>query len=276
MGEILCDFAIVVSTVVIERTFGRTAFGEDPGAYHRARPDYPEWVFETLRDRCGLGPGAVAFEVGAGTGKATERLLELGARPLIAVEPDSRSADFLRDRNGGDALTVMCSAFEDVVLEEAGFDLGVSATAFHWLDEDLALAKVAKLLKPGGWWAMVWNVFGDDSRPAPFHEATPFLHGPASPSEGTGGTPFGLDVAARVAALDRTGAFEAVEHWASPWSLVLDAERTVALYATYSNVNVREDRDAILAELGRVARDEFQNRVTRNMTTCLYIARRLA
>jgi len=61
---------------------------------------------------------------------------------------------------------------------------------------------------------------------------------------------------------------------AAAWSLVLDPDQTVALYATYSNIKIRSDREAVLAELRRIARDEFQNRVTRNMVTSLYIARR--
>jgi hypothetical protein len=48
----------------------------------------------------------------------------------------------------------------------------------------------------------------------------------------------------------------------------------VALYATFSEINARQDRQAVLTELGRIARDEFLGRVTRNMTTRLYIARR--
>ena len=70
------------------------------------------------------------------------------------------------------ALTVVTSTFEDAVLDKGNFDLGVSATAFHWLNEDQGLAKAARLLRPGGWWAMVWNIFGDTGRIDPFHEAT--------------------------------------------------------------------------------------------------------
>lgn len=170
---------------------------------------------------------------------------------------------------------MIISPFEDVILHEAGFDLGVSATAFHWLNEDLTLIKVAKLLRPGGWWAMLWNVFGDRNRPDPFHEATKMLlNGPSSPSAGAGDIPFALDAEARLAALERTRAFDAVEYRTSAWPLVLDPDQTVALYATYSNINIRQDRGAVLAELGRVARDEFHGRVTRNMITSLYIARR--
>ena len=47
------------------------------------------------------------------------------------------------------------------------------------------------------------------------------------------------DVILSVAALERTGAFDAIEHQTSIWPLVLDAEQTVALYATFSNINIR-------------------------------------
>jgi len=258
----------------IDRRFGRQAFGVDPRGYHAAQPSYPDWVFEVLCERCGLAPNVVTFEIGPGTGTATRRLLELGANPLVAVEPDERLAAFLRETIPEEALKVLISAFEEAVLREASFDLGVSATAFHWLNEDLALTKVAKLLRPGGWWAMVWNVFGDQQRPDPFHEATKILlSGPSGPSAG-GDIPFALNAESRLAALERTHAFDSVEYRTSAWSLVLDPDQTVALYATYSNINIRPDREAVLTELGRIAQDEFHGRVTRNMVTSLYVARR--
>ena len=86
--------------------------------------------------------------------------------------------------------------------------------------------------------------------------------------------PFARDAEARLAALERTKAFHRIEHRTSAWSLVLDQDQTVALYATYSDVNIRSDREDILNELGRLARDEFQGCVTRNMVTSLYVARR--
>lgn len=264
-----------MSEFVIDREFGRLAFGADPGSYHAIRPDYPDWVFEILCERCRLTHGTATFEVGAGTGTATRRLLDLGANPLLAIEPDSRLATFLRETIPDKALSVNGSAFEEAALEKASFDLGVTATAFHWLNEDTALRKVGELLRPGGWWGMVWNVFGDNSRPDPFHEATKaLLDGPSSPSAGSRDIPFALDTKARVAALERAGAFDAIEHQSSAWSLVLDADQTVALYATFSNINIRTDCEAVLAKLRGIARDEFDGRVIRNMTTVLYTARR--
>ena len=264
-----------MSDDLIDRAFGRQAFGSDPGRYHAARPAYPDWVFEVLCEQCGLAGGTTTFEIGAGTGTATRRLLDRGASPLVAVEPDPRMATYLRETIPDEALKVILSSFEEAALDAGSFDLGISATAFHWLDEATALTKIAELLRPGGWWAMVWNVFGDDSRPDPFHEATKaLLNGPSSPSAGARNIPFALDAEARMAALERTGAFEAVEHRTSFWSLVLDPDQTVALYATYSNINILRDREAVLAELGRIAREEFHGHVIRNMTTSLYIAQR--
>jgi SAM-dependent methyltransferase len=267
----------VMSAPKIAKQAGRQLFGGDPAGYHGSRPEYPEWVYQTLCSRCGLSAGAATFEIGAGTGTATRRLLSLGAKPLIAIEPDVRLADFLRSHNPDPALNVVVSAFEDAVLEPATFDLGVSATAFHWVDEDAALARIARLLRPGGWWAAFWNVFGDDSRPDPFHEATKDMLGaPSSPSAGERGVPFGLDAEMRLAALRRSGAFDIADSRTNTWTLALDPDQATALYATYSNINVRPDRDAVLAELGRIARDEFGGRVFRNMTTSLYVARRSA
>jgi len=264
-----------LSEFCIDPRFGRVAFGDDPAGYHATRPGYPDWVFETLRVQCHLAPGTATIEIGAGTGKATRRLLDFGADPLLAIEPDARLAAFIRTSIQDTALSVKVSTFEDATLERASFDLGVCATAFHWLDEDMALTKVADLLRPGGWWAMVWNVFGDDSRRDAFHDATTvLLNGPSRRPAGLRDIPFSLDTEARVAAMERTGAFDDIAYQASAWTLVLDAEQTLALYASFSNITIRPDREAILAELGRIARDVFHGRVTRNMITCLYTARR--
>jgi SAM-dependent methyltransferase len=259
----------------INKAFGREAFGLDPAGYHAARPAYPEWVYEVLTNFCGLRQNTATFEIGSGTGIATRRLLELGANPLVAIEPDGRLADFLCASLKSEALTVVRSTFEHARLPAAGFDLGFSATAFHWLDEETALKKVADLLRPGGWWVMVWNDFGDSDRADPFHEATTLLlNGPASPSNGDRELSFAQDKNARIRALEGTDAFDSFGHRTSAWSLALDPDQVVRLYSTYSNINIRPDREAILAELGRIARDKFAGRVTRNMITSLYMARR--
>lgn len=259
------------------RSAGRSAFGGDPASYHAIRPAYPDWVYETLCGRCGLRAGAAVFEVGAGTGTASERLLALGARPLLAIEPDPRMAGHLRERIASSELRVVLDAFEDADLPSGAFDLGVAATSFHWVEPGGGQAKALRLLKPGGWWAMVWNVFGDAARADPFHEATVgLLGGETSPSAGApGGPPFALDAERRRAELEAAG-FEAIGFEARPWTLVLDPPAVRALYGTFSDVAQHEpaDRERLLDALAEIAAREFGGRVERNMVTALHTARR--
>jgi SAM-dependent methyltransferase len=46
------------------------------------------------------------------------------------------------------------ASFEDLA-DTGPFDLIVSATAFHWVDSGVGLAKAARLLRPGGWLALL-------------------------------------------------------------------------------------------------------------------------
>ena len=104
-----------------------------------------------------------------GQGTATHRLLELGANPLVAVEPDDRLAAFLRETIQDKALTVVAAIRRGRFPEPAL--ISVQRDRIPLVNRGRCLTKVAKLLRQGGWWAMVWNVFGDSHRPDPFHEA---------------------------------------------------------------------------------------------------------
>jgi len=92
---------------------------------------------------------------------ATRRLLDLGADLLIAIEPDAQLADYLEESILDAALKALRTSFEEADLEDGASDLGISVTAFYWRDETPALENVAWLLKPSGWWAAIWHIFGD-------------------------------------------------------------------------------------------------------------------
>ncbi len=263
----------------IEPQEGRRLFGGDPHGYDAGRPGHPERVYEVLVERCGLGPGRTVVEIGAGTGQATRRLLELGAGSFIAIEPDPSLAAFLSEAFGR-RVDVRIVALEDAELPATSVDLGVAASSFHWVEEEVGLAKVFGALRPGGSWAMWWTLFGDDSRPDPFRDAVDPILGdlPTSPCEGRQGRPrFGLDVDARAAALAAAG-FDSFRHELIPWNFEWDAAGIRALYATFSPIARLEDqrREAILDSVGRVAQLEFGGRVRRPLLTTLYTARRPA
>ena len=252
-------------------------FGTAAGVYAAGRPGYPERVYEILRDRCGLGPASRVLEIGPGTGQATTRLLESGAR-VVAVEPDPALANELVARLGmWPGLDVDRSTFEDVELPPSSFDLVTAATSFHWLDAGQALPKIRTLLAPDGWLALWWNEFGDPGKPDPFHEATePLLRGLArGPGSGVSGLPSALDVDARTVELEAHG-FSDIEHEEVHWTLHLDAAQARRLYATFSNIArlPNAQRERILDELERIANTEFGGHIERQTITSIYTGHR--
>lgn len=266
---------------LIDRNQGRQLFGADPDNYERIRPPYPERVYQILVESGGLYPGASAFEVGAGNGLATRRILELGADPVVALEPDERFHPLLRNLAEATQarLTVVSPPFEEVELPEASFDLGLAATAFHWIDQAAGLNKVGRLLKPGGIWAMWWNVFGDPEREDRFHEATrELLQSLAvSPSDAPNAIPFALDTTARLQDIAACGSLSLVHVEVLRWSITLNAEQVRSLYSTFSQFQLLPpaERAALLDRLADVAETQFDGAVERNMTTPVYIAKRL-
>ena len=262
----------------LDRSFGRTAFGDDAANYHAARPPYPEAVWIALRERAGLYPGIDVLEIGAGSGLATGPLLRHAPRRLVAIEPDLRLARFLRASLPDSRLEIVAEPFETASFPATSFDLVTSATAFHWLDAVPVMQRIAGLLRPGGHVALWWNVFGDPDRADPFHDATTHLFAGqrASPSQGTAGGPeHALDAEARLTDFAAAG-FIADPPQFERWTLTLDPAGVRALYATYSNVTALPpaEREALLNGLVAIATERFASRVERNMTTAIYTARR--
>ncbi|MDX0315726.1 methyltransferase domain-containing protein [Sinorhizobium meliloti] len=264
---------------VISLEEGRTAFGANSEAYNDARPDYPLRVYEILGEHGAASRTAKVFEIGAGTGQATAPLLDLGCT-ITAIEPDARLAATLSDRlrHYGSSLTIMQSSFEDSLLPSAGFDLGVAAMAFHWLQQDSALAKVFQLLRPGGWWAMWWTVFGDPADMDPFQRRTQALFLPLSrsPSHAAGSNrPFALDKDVRMAELQAAGLRHAT-YEEIRWTPTLTTQQIVALTATFSPLArlPEAERSRFLSEIGGIADEEFGGQVRRNFVTAIYLARK--
>lgn len=257
---------------------GATKFGEDAEQYDFARPPYPPALFDWLKARCELGPASDCFEIGAGTGQGTLQVLSLPVRTLLAIEPDARLAERLREKAGGDSrLTIDIARFEAASLPANMFDFGFAAMSLHWLARMKALARVHAALKPGGWFAMWWNVYHDPARPDAFDRATEHLFaGLEQDPAATGGKPaFALDIASRTGEL-RAAGFVDLEHRLFRQEVSFTPERMAALYATFSRVRMapQETRDRLLSEAGRIVTDEFGGSVTRTVVCSAYAARR--
>lgn len=261
----------------IDRSEGRRLFGSDPASYDLARPGHPERVYELLAARCGLERRAAVLEIGPGTGQATRRLLDIGASPLVALEPDPALAAHLRE-SLGERVEVLETTLEDARLPANTFDLAVAASSFHWIDEKRGLANVLAALRRGGSCALWWTLFGDPSEPDAFIAATsPLLDDlDSSPTSGEEGRPpHALDIEARVAALEDVG-YRAIEHEVIRWSASWDANGIRALYGTFSPIaRLDEDRRTpILDCIARIAERDFAGHVERTLLTSLYTARK--
>jgi SAM-dependent methyltransferase len=267
-----------VSDEVIGREEGRRLFGTDPETYDNARPGHAERVYEVLVERCGLGAGTSVLEVGPGTGRATRRLLELGASPLVAIEPNPELARYLAGAVG-DRVDIRVTALEDAELPASAFDLATAASSFHWVERAAGLDIVFRTLRPGAWVALWWTGFGDSSRPDPFRDATSELlaHMPRSPlgSHRGGRTPTEGGREAWLGALAEAG-FEDAAHERIPWTKTFDAKGIRAVFSTFSPflyVDERTRTEALDA-LERIALTEFGDRVEKPIATSLYTARK--
>jgi SAM-dependent methyltransferase len=129
-------------------------FGDVADRYERARPLYPESALAELAARCRLRPGTPVADLGAGTGKLTRQLVALGA-DVVAVEP----AAGMRRRLGAEVpgTPVLDGTAEDIPLADASTEIVTAGQAFHWFDTQRALAEIARVLRPAGWLALLWN-----------------------------------------------------------------------------------------------------------------------
>ena len=261
----------------IGREEGRRLFGLDPSAYDAARPGHAARVYEILVERCGLAPGTSVLEVGPGTGQASRELARLGADPLVALEPNSALAAYLVD-SLGDQVDFRVTTLEDAELPAGHFDLAVAASSFHWVEETLGLTKMFDAIRPGGWIALWWTLFGEGDRPDAFIAATsPLLDNlHASPTRGAEGRPaHALDAEARLRAIGDAG-FDDASHEIVRWEASWDTKGIRALYGTFSPIARLDEarKTEILDGVAQIAERDFEGRVERTLTTSLYTARR--
>ena len=137
------------------------------GDYDRFRPGYPNELFEVIAQRLPIPRQPHVVDLGAGTGRASLAMAELGWR-VTAVEPGKPMLDVLRGgaANRGLLVSTVQTTAEETGLEPASADLVTAAQAFHWFDKDRALQEAARILKPSGGLALFWNV--RDAERSPF------------------------------------------------------------------------------------------------------------
>ena len=123
--------------------------------YERGRPGYPAEAIDTLVRECGIDELTTVVDLGAGTGKFTRHLFA-HTPDVTAVEPvEAMRAAYAWNFPGE---PILAGTAEDVPgLLEQSVDVVTVAQAFHWFDHGRALDEISRLLRPGGWLALIWN-----------------------------------------------------------------------------------------------------------------------
>lgn len=139
--------------------------------YEKLRPGYVDALYQDIFAYCPLDASSRAVEVGIGGGQATRPILETGCA-VTAVEPGANFCELCREKFAAyPNFSIMNGKFEDAVLPAESCDLVYSASAFHWVPEEVGYRKVFDVLKSGGAFARFANhPYKDKGRPG-MHEA---------------------------------------------------------------------------------------------------------
>lgn len=136
----------------LEWTFNTQAY-----TYQKMRPGYVPQLYDAIFQLVSLDQNSRVIEIGIGGGQATLPILQTGCK-LTAVEYGENLAKVCCDQfKDYPNFSVVVSKFENTVFESDAYDLIFSASAFHWIPEEIGYPKIFTLLKSGGVFARFAN-----------------------------------------------------------------------------------------------------------------------
>ncbi len=142
---------------------GTTAYSEKADDYASHRPEYAQEAISALVDVVALDPGWTIADIGSGTGNVSKHLVDR-ACGVLAVEPDDAMRHKAEQILGAvPSFKSIAGSAEQTTLPEQCADLIMVGQALHWFDLSAAQAEFRRILKPGGWLALIWNRFGQQA-----------------------------------------------------------------------------------------------------------------
>lgn len=125
--------------------------------FYGNRPGYSKVVLECLKNHVfnTVGEGKVA-DIGAGTGKLTENLMEIGLSGF-AVEPNEAMRAEAAKNTWGEVFCWSEGYAETSGLEDNCVKWALMGSSFHWADSKLAMEEFYRILVPGGFFTAIWN-----------------------------------------------------------------------------------------------------------------------
>lgn len=132
----------------------RSVFDAAASEYDAARPSYPAGLFEELEKNAGRLAGKIVLDWGAGTGIASRQLAERGA---TVISLDIGEQMLRRALARSPRASCVLADGSRMPVRSGSADLATFAQSWHWFDHRAAAAEVARVLRPGGYWAAWWS-----------------------------------------------------------------------------------------------------------------------
>lgn len=138
---------------------GADRFNDKAEKYEKYRPSYPKESLEIIQEQCHLALNNNIFiaDIGSGTGKFTELLLEKDCN-VYAIEPNDNmreiaEAKFIDNPN----YNSINSNAENTGLDDNSVDLITVAQALHYFDIEKAKDEFKRILKSNSKVVLLWN-----------------------------------------------------------------------------------------------------------------------
>lgn len=132
-------------------------FDTAASAYEKFRPSYPDELYKMIFSYIALNKFCYAAEIGIGSGQATLPVLETGCN-LTAIEYGKEFSVLCKEKfKKYQNFSIITNKFEDTDFLDNTYDLVYSASAFHWIPENIGYKKVFSMLKSGGVFARFAN-----------------------------------------------------------------------------------------------------------------------
>ncbi len=205
-------------------------------AYEKLRPGYVKELYDALFAYQPLDASSRAIEVGIGGGQATRPILETGCR-VTAVEPGENFCELCRKKfSAYPGFAAVQGKFEEFQPEKEAYDLIYSASAFHWVPEEIGYAKAFDALKKGGVFARFANhPYRDKSRPG-MHEALQEVYAVYMPGTmEADAMEYSAELAAKRAEIALKYGFTDIQHHLFHRTRDFTAAEYVQLLGTYSD-----------------------------------------
>lgn len=147
-----------MKTATPENAFINNLDDEGAATYLRLRPSYPPETLAVLRGAACRGERIRAVDIGAGSGQLTRLLAQSGCQ-TTAVEPSEAMRSALESQSWvkETGTRVVSGLAEATGLPSQSADLITWAQCFHWFDAPRATEEAARLLRPEGMVAALWN-----------------------------------------------------------------------------------------------------------------------